>query len=309
MAKTRGTWSVSRVHRHSESLSDGADTVRSKDERNMRSLRPFAGDPDGLDRHFYREIGQRELLTRQEEAILGQRSRNNDLEARNELVVANMRLVVSMAQRLVGYGVSLSDLVQEGVIGLIRAAERYDPSVGCRFGTYAYFWIRQSLLKGLARSKRMIRLPFLMDSVLSRVRRTTTTGFDERQALVDLTERQNLNRDCVSSAYAADRGEIPFEGAPERGGRLKSPDAGLDPEEVAVEKVAREELLSVLNTLPDRDAYVLKTRFGVGTDQPLTLEQVGSRLGITKEAVRQIQNRALSMLRQPRRLDRLAVGV
>jgi RNA polymerase primary sigma factor len=228
---------------------------------------------DNLDPEFCLEVGKTTLLTAEEERALATRK---DLASRNRLVEANLRLVIAVVKKrgYRGYGVPFMDLVQEGCKGLIRAAERYDPACGSRFSTYAYFWIRQAVSKGLATLKRTIRIPQLMDYA---VRPGADVG--------------GVNLDCLHAARMADGtlaslSDSAFQVRAEAG----------DPEAIVSAEDERRDADNLLAGLTAREALVLRLRYGLGVDRPMALHEVGQILGVTREAIRQIQVKAVRKL-------------
>lgn len=263
---------------------------------------------------YLREIGRVPMLSHTQEIELAKRIERSDKDAVQQFVLANLRLVVSIAKRYVGRGLTLLDLIQEGNIGLMRAVQRYDWRRGHRFSTHATWWIRQAISRAVADKGRAIRLPVYVNTALNRVRR-------ERQRLV-----QELGRDPTEDELAEAVGiEVhrlhELESAPGAPISLESPvgedeeqelgdvladDTSTSPEEAATAHTLTQEVREVLaDVLTPREQLVLELRFGLGTGHTYPLEQVGRQLGITRERVRQIEAGALAKLRQPKVLERL----
>jgi len=263
---------------------------------------------------YLREIGRVPMLSHAQEIDLAQRIEAGDKDAVQQFVLANLRLVVSIAKRYVGRGLSLLDLIQEGNIGLMRAVQRYDWRRGHRFSTHATLWIRQAISRAVADKGRAIRLPVYVNTALNRVRR-------ERQRLV-----QELGRDPTEQELADVLGmeverlheleaapgtpislELPVgEDEEQELGDVLADETSTSPEEVATTRTMKQEVQDVLDdVLTPRERLVLQLRFGLGNGHTYPLEQVGRQLGITRERVRQIEAGALAKLRHPKVLERL----
>ncbi len=263
---------------------------------------------------YLREIGRVPMLSHAQEIDLAQRIEAGDKDAVQQFVLANLRLVVSIAKRYVGRGLSLLDLIQEGNIGLMRAVQRYDWRRGHRFSTHATWWIRQAISRAVADKGRAIRLPVYVNTALNRVRR-------ERQRLV-----QELGRDPTEQELADVLGmeverlheleaapgtpislELPVgEDEEQELGDVLADETSTSPEEVATTRTMKQEVQDVLDdVLTPRERLVLQLRFGLGNGHTYPLEQVGRQLGITRERVRQIEAGALAKLRHPKVLERL----
>jgi len=263
---------------------------------------------------YLREIGRVPMLSHAQEIDLAKRIEAGDKEAVQQFVLANLRLVVSIAKRYVGRGLSLLDLIQEGNIGLMRAVQRYDWRRGHRFSTHATWWIRQAISRAVADKGRAIRLPVYVNTAINRVRR-------ERQRLVqemgrDPTEQEladalGMDVDRLHELEAAPGTPISLElpvGEDEEQelGDVLSDETSVSPEEAATTRTMKQEVQDVLeDVLTPRERLVLQLRFGLGNGHTFPLEQVGRQLGITRERVRQIEAGALAKLRHPKVLERL----
>jgi RNA polymerase primary sigma factor len=263
---------------------------------------------------YLREIGRVPMLSHAQEIDLAKRIEAGDKEAVQQFVLANLRLVVSIAKRYVGRGLSLLDLIQEGNIGLMRAVQRYDWRRGHRFSTHATWWIRQAISRAVADKGRAIRLPVYVNTALNRVRR-------ERQRLVqewgrepteqELADALSMDVDRLHELEAAPGTPISLElpvGEDEEQelGDVLADEASTSPEEAATVRTMKQEVQEVLeDVLTSRERLVLQLRFGLGNGHTYPLEQVGRQLGITRERVRQIEAGALAKLRQPKVLERL----
>src|SRR5215469_4414114 len=263
---------------------------------------------------YLREIGRVPMLSHAQEIDLAKRIEAGDKEAVQQFVLANLRLVVSIAKRYVGRGLSLLDLIQEGNIGLMRAVQRYDWRRGHRFSTHATWWIRQAISRAVADKGRAIRLPVYVNTALNRVRR-------ERQRLVQELGREPTEEELATAVGIEVHRLHELESAPGAPISLESPvgedeeqelgdvladEASTSPEEAATAHTMKQEVQEVLeDVLTSRERLVLQLRFGLGNGHTYPLEQVGRQLGITRERVRQIEAGALAKLRHPKVLERL----
>lgn len=260
------------------------------------------------------EIGQAKLLTPEEEKALATLVQQGDAEARQRLIEANLRLVVYLAKRAVSKGGdpdALLDLVQEGNLGLFRAVDRFDPKRGTRFSTYAAYWIRQAIQRALAKA-RTIRLPERVLEEIARLRRARRRLYQDlgRQPAVDelaaelaipvgeLERLEGLSLATISLEKPI-RGEDEEE-ATELGMLLEDREAP-PPEFIANQRILRSQVRAVVQGLPSRDRQIIRLRFGLDEGVPRTLAQVASTFGISRERVRQIQERALTRIRQRER--------
>jgi RNA polymerase primary sigma factor len=258
---------------------------------------------------YIREINATPLLNAKEEADLGHRVEDGDAEARDHLVRANLRLVVSIARNYVGKGLCLQDLIAEGNLGLLRAVEGFDPSLQIRFSTYASYWIKQSIKRGLLNTGRTIRVPAYMAELMTKWRRATahlhdklgrTPTREEVAASLHLSAKkikiiQKALRiyDAIPQGNGTEEGRFLEEMLTDE--HAKAPDAGLsDADQLR-------EVLGLLDQLDARSADVLRLRYGLFGENPMTLKEIGDRLGLTRERVRQIEREALTRLRE--RLD------
>jgi RNA polymerase primary sigma factor len=263
---------------------------------------------------YLREIGRVPMLSHPQEIDLAKRIERGDREAIQQFVLANLRLVVSIAKRYVGRGLTLLDLIQEGNIGLMRAVQRYDWRRGHRFSTHATWWIRQAISRAVADKGRAIRLPVYVNTALNRVRR-------ERQRLVQELGREPSQEELAKAVGIEVNRLHELEAAPGAPISLESPvgedeeqelgdvladETSTSPEEAATAHTLTQEVRDVLaDVLTPREQLVLELRFGLGNGHTYPLEQVGRHLGITRERVRQIEAGALAKLRQPKVLERL----
>ena len=282
-----------------------------QDENNVNNT--DAGESDAV-MTYLREIGRVPMITHEREVELAKRIEMGDRDAMKQFILANLRLVVSIAKRYVGRGLTLLDLIQEGNIGLIRAVQRYDWRRGHRFSTHATWWIRQAISRAVADKGRTIRLPVYVNTALNRIRRERQRLLQElgreptEQELADATGLDPLRMIELQSAPGAPVSlELPVgEDEEQELGDVLADTESASPEDIATTQTLKDEVQRVLESvLTPRERLVLQLRFGLGNGQAHPLEQVGRELGITRERVRQIEAGALAKLRQPPVLERL----
>ncbi len=258
-------------------------------------------------RLYLREISRISLLTAAKEVYLAERAEQGDRDARNDLIEANLRLVVSIAKKYVGQGLSLEDLIGEGNIGLIRAVTKFDYRKGFRFSTYATWWIKQAITRSILEGTRVVRLPvYIMEEVM-RVKRTTRQLYQElgrEPTTENIGERLGMTPDRVSElliwAEKVFSLDAPLSEEEENTlGDIIEDTRERGPVEVADQHLLREEIRKVLNQLTVRERQVIELRFGLLDDHDHTLEEVGKKLKVTRERVRQIEERAIRKLRHP----------
>ena len=263
-----------------------------------------AGDPV---RRYLNEIGRIPLLSAQDEVRLAKAVERGDEQARQQMISANLRLVVSVAKKYTGHDVPLLDLIQEGNSGLMRAVEKFDWRRGFKFSTYATWWIRQSITRAIAEQCRTIRLPVHTHDRLaktSRVRRDLqlTLGREptdrEIAAEVGFSEEQMAQLNRVARAPVSLDAPVGEDGQTAVGDMIADDEAEEPLEEIA-DKMLTEHLTEAMDQLEPREQEVLRLRYGLGTGTPLTLEQIGQRFGRTRERIRQIEGMALRKLRRP----------
>jgi RNA polymerase primary sigma factor len=261
---------------------------------------------------FLNEIRRYPLLTKDEEIELAKRIEQGDLEAKERMINSNLRLVVSIAKKYQGQELSLLDLIQEGIFGLIRAAEKFDHRKGFKFSTYATFWIRQAIQRGLANKARTIRIPVHIGQrerkiarsereLLAKLGRDPTDEEVASAAELPLDQVEEV-REAARAVTSLDR-PVGEEGETALGDLLESDQQAID-EEVEVSLV-EETLRRTIEELPEPERNVVKLRYGINGDDPQPLRETGRRLGLSAERVRQIESKALKLLATKRELEAL----
>ena len=264
-------------------------------------------------RMYLKEIGKVPLLGTEDEISLAQKMAKNDESAKQKIVEANLRLVVSIAKRYVGRGMFFLDLIQEGNLGLIKAVEKFDYQKGYKFSTYATWWIRQAITRAIADQARTIRIPVHMVETINKVNKVSKQlhqdlGHEASPEEVALEMNMSVDkvRDIMKIAQEPVSLEMPIgEEDDSHLGDFISDDNAPAPAEAASYTLLREQLCEVLHTLTAREEHVLKLRFGLEDGRTRTLEEVGKVFNITRERIRQIEAKALRKLRHPSRSKRL----
>jgi RNA polymerase primary sigma factor len=264
-------------------------------------------------RMYLKEIGSVRLLTPEEEVELSKRAKAGDQEARDRIIEANLRLVVSIAKKYVGRGISFLDLIQEGNMGLIKAVEKFDYTKGYKFSTYATWWIRQSITRGIADKGKTIRVPVHMVETINKTLRTSRNLLQElgrEPTSEEIAERMHTTKQKVEEALEISKDPVSMDspiGEEEDSslGDFIEDENMMSPSESADYQMLRQELMNALDTLTDRERKVLELRFGLIDGQARTLEEVGREFKVTRERIRQIEAKALRKLRHPSRSRKL----
>ncbi len=274
---------------------------------------PEGGVEDAV-RLYLHNIGRVPLLTKQDEVRLAKRVEQNDMGAKNALIEANLRLVVSVAKRYQGRGLSLLDLIQEGNMGLIRAVEKFDWRRGFKFSTYATWWIRQSMTRALADQARTIRIPVHMVERMNRVaraRRQLSQELERDPTPAEIGVVVEMDVEKVEELLKIGQDPISLE-APVGGGDDSAQlgdfirDEPRDRPDEQVAMLMRDaDVQEVLARLPLRERRVIELRYGLDPEGPMTLEDIGKQVGLTRERVRQIEVKTLQMLKTSGQADRL----
>ena len=264
-------------------------------------------------RMYLKEIGNVPLLTTEQEVELAKRVEAGDEEAKKQLTEANLRLVVSIAKKYVGRGMPFLDLVQEGNMGLMKAVDKFDYTKGYKFSTYATWWIRQAITRGIADTGRTIRVPVHMVETINKTLRMTRTLLQElgrEPTPEEVAERLNVSVSRVREVLKISRDPVSLdtpigEEDDSHLGDFIEDDSALSPADSAAFSMLRAELATALESLTDRERQVVKLRFGLEDGRARTLEEVGKEFNVTRERIRQIEAKALRKLRHPSRSKRL----
>ena len=300
-----------------ELLLDNDDDLLLSDEEEVEII----DDADVLEgvstedpvRMYLKEIGNVPLLTTEEEIELAKRVEEGDEEAKKRLIEANLRLVVSIAKKYVGRGMPFLDLIQEGNMGLMKAVDKFDYAKGFKFSTYATWWIRQAITRGIADTGRTIRVPVHMVETINKTLRMTRTLLQElgrEPTPEEVADRLNVPVSRVREVLKISRDPVSLdtpigEEDDSHLGDFIEDDSALSPSDSAAFSMLREELGTALESLTDRERQVVQLRFGLIDGRARTLEEVGKEFNVTRERIRQIEAKALRKLRHPSRSKRL----
>jgi RNA polymerase primary sigma factor len=276
-------------------------------------LRGVRSNPRYSLEKYLNEISQIPLLTPAEEIELTQRIRQGDQEALHHLIRSNLRFVVKVAKEYQNQGLPLTDLINEGNLGLIKAAKRFDETRGFKFISYAVWWIRQSILKALAEHSRVVRLPLNRVGLISKVNqivRNLEQEFNREPSYEEIAKELEISIPDISEALSSNAFHVSLDQPINRSeeGSMKeiisNPDSKT-PDGDLVKESLRQEIRRVLKSLTTREEKIIKMYFGVDYERPYTLEEIGERLKLTRERVRQIKERALIRLRHQSRSQNL----
>ena len=266
-------------------------------------------ESQSLDKYL-QEIGKVELLTPDEEVELARRIKQNDQLALEKLTKANLRFVVSVAKQYQNQGLSLGDLINEGNLGLIKAAKRFDETRGFKFISYAVWWIRQSILQALAEQSRIVRLPLNRVGALNKIGKAFSKleqEFEREPSPQEISEvLENMSEDEISDTLKISGRHVsvdaPFvQGEENRLLDVLENDAEPDPDNELINESLSKEVERALSTLTQREAEVIRLYFGIGIEHSLTLEEIGEKFDLTRERVRQIKEKAIRRLRHTSR--------
>jgi RNA polymerase primary sigma factor len=265
-------------------------------------------ESQSLDKYL-QEIGKVELLVPQEEIDLARRIKKGDQKALEKLTKANLRFVVSVAKQYQNQGLSLGDLINEGNLGLIKAAKRFDETRGFKFISYAVWWIRQSILQALAEQSRIVRLPLNRVGALNKIGKAFSTleqEFEREPSASELAEELDMSLFEVSDTLKISGRHLSMDAPFAQGEDNRLLDVIQDhrqpaPDSTLMEESLREEVKRALNTLSDREAQVIRLYFGLNQEHSLTLEEIGEKFNLTRERVRQIKEKAIRRLRHASR--------
>lgn len=262
---------------------------------------------------YLKDIGSVPLLSYEEEIELAKQIEQGDQKAKDRLSEANLRLVVSVAKRYMGRGLSLMDLIQEGNIGLIRAVDKYDYRKGNKFSTYATWWIRQAITRAIADQSRTIRIPVHMVETINRLQRVSKElqqNYNREATFEEIAKSMDIDQAKVQEIFQYAQEPVSLE-APvgdEEDNVLSDfikDDHVVSPHEAASYEVLKLQMNEALSLLTEREAEVLKLRYGIETGQEMTLEEIGKEFNVTRERIRQIESKALNKLRKKTKSNKL----
>jgi RNA polymerase primary sigma factor len=285
-------------------------------EKRSRRKAPLDLKPEGTTdalQLFFKDMGKMRLLTAQEEVGLAKRIERGDLAAKQKMVESNLRLVVSIAKNYRNQGLPFLDLIQEGTIGLVRAAEKFDYRRGFKFSTYATWWIRQAIARALADKARTIRIPVHIVEKLNKIghaERKLVTELGREPTLDEIAAVTGIDPDEVDSIKRSAQAPVSLEkpvGDEEESefGQFIADEQAESPYERAVEILTNEALRDALENLSYRERRVLELRYGLGGEHPCTLKEISSTFNVTRERIRQIENQSLEKLRSLREAQEL----
>ena len=270
--------------------------------------KPYTREDQSLDKYL-QEIGEVSLIDAKEEVRLAKLVKQGDQDALNKLVQANLRFVVSVAKQYQNQGLSLGDLINEGNLGLIKAAKRFDETKGFKFISYAVWWIRQAILQALAEQSRIVRLPLNRVGALHKIGKVSSDleqnygrepSAEEIASELDMSPTEVTDTLKISSRHLSL--DAPFqEGEDNRLLDVLEDEVQAPPDEDLFDEALQKEIKKALTTLTDRESEVIRLYFGIGRDKPMTLEQIGHKFGLTRERVRQIKEKAIRRLRHSSR--------
>jgi len=263
---------------------------------------------------YLREINKIPLLTREQEVNLATRARDGEQIAKDKLIQANLRFVVNVAKKYQNQGLTLSDLISEGNLGLITAVDKFDVDKGYHFISYAVWWIKQSILKAICEKSRMIRLPLNRANELlqiEKVKREIGSNKDGEADIEEIADFLDMDKSRINDLINASKEFVSLE-TPLSSDKdantisdLMEDTKGADPEKILVNSTLQESIEDVLSTLTDKESNVIRYRFGLNGERPHSLKEIGDKYNLTKERIRQIEKKAISRLRHPSRSQKL----
>ncbi|MDE6350260.1 MAG: RNA polymerase sigma factor RpoD/SigA [Treponemataceae bacterium] len=273
------------------------------------------GNDDSVLSIYLREIQTIPLMSREEENELAVKAKAGDKAAKDKIVSANLRFVVSVAKNYQGGGLDLSDLISEGNIGLLTAIEKFDSTKGYHFISYAVWWIRQSILKAICEKSRAIRLPLNRANDLVQIvhaRKLVGTDKTENQEITEIAEMLHMDETYVREMLNINREMVSLDaqifgedGISMSVGDFIEDERYAGPDETVMDKEMRREIDETLNSLRPDEARVLRMRFGLGGGDPMSLKEIGDKCHLTKERIRQIEKRAIVRMQHPVRVNKL----
>jgi RNA polymerase primary sigma factor len=259
-------------------------------------------EEDALQKRYLKEINRYPLLSAEEEVDLARKARDGDVEARRKLIVANLRLVITIARTFSSYRVPFLDLVEEGNLGLIKAVGKFDPERGFRFSTYASWWIRQAIVRAISNSSRTIRIPIHIFQLMTRYIALAQEPGIEKLSMAEKARRLKISakryrmlEELVENIKALDFASSLD--AYEQLTRSIEPATGTDPEKIILQQMENENFAEIMERLSDREKLILRIRYGFDDGEPHTLAETGDAVNVSRERVRQLEGRALRKLR------------
>jgi len=263
---------------------------------------------------YLREINKIPLLTREEEVNLAKNARDGSQDAKDKIIQANLRFVVNVAKKYQNQGLTLSDLISEGNLGLITAVDKFDVDKGYHFISYAVWWIKQSILKAICEKSRMIRLPLNRANELlqiEKVKREIGSNKDGEADIEEIADFLDMDKSRINDLINASKEFVSLE-TPLSSDKdantisdLMEDTKGADPEEVLIDQTLQDSIENVLSTLTAKESNVIRYRFGLNGERPHSLKEIGDKYNLTKERIRQIEKKAISRLRHPSRSQKL----
>jgi RNA polymerase primary sigma factor len=263
---------------------------------------------------YLQEIGKVEMISAEEEAQLAARIKQGDQRALERLTEANLRFVVSVAKQYQNQGLSLPDLINEGNLGLIKAAQRFDETRGFKFISYAVWWIRQSILQALAEQSRIVRLPLNKVGLTNRINKAfqqLEQQYEREPSVEELSELLDIDIEEISASLGSSARHVSMDSPLSEGEEstlidvMENPNAEKTDEQIGHIESMKQEIERSLNTLTERQQEVLRLFFGIGIDHPMSLEDIGEHFSLTRERVRQIKDKAITRLRNTSRSKHL----
>ncbi len=292
---------------------DEEQEVYLDDDEEQEQEQDHEKEADNAIRQYLAEVGRYPLLTAEQEMILAQRTANGDLQAQQRLVEANLRLVVSFAKRYTTHGIALLDLIQEGNLGLIRAAQKFDPQRGFRFSTYATWWIRQAMSRAVAEHTRTIHVPVHVVELIYKMKRVTRQLYqdlgrdpepEEIGQAINLTKERVIELQGIAETPVSLDAPLMDDEQYNLSDMLEDPHAAAPADVVALQAL-RDQITQALATLNQRDRLVIELRYGLHDGYCHTLEELSEQFKLTRERIRQIEVKALRTLRQPIQIHQL----